>query len=157
MARIKNQRAVPIALIAVAALLLAARIVSYAMRSEEAPEGLVRWVPIGRAQVLSRESGKPILYNFTADWCAPCHLLDAAVFENESFANRINERFIAVRIVDRQREEGANPADVQALQEKFEVRGFPTVVFADASGNVKERMQGFRDTEAFERAMESVR
>lgn len=160
MARIKNQRTIPIALIALATLLLAARILSYSMRSEETPENgssLVRWVPIERAQALAVKSGKPILYDFTAEWCGPCHLLDAAVFKNEELASRINERFIAVRVTDRQREDGANPPDVQALQRQFGVNGFPTVVFADAAGNVKQKMQGFRDADAFEQAMESVR
>lgn len=160
MVRIKNQRTIPISLIAVATLLLVARIGSYSMRSEDTPDGgsnLVRWVPIEQAQALAVKSGKPILYDFTAEWCGPCHQLDAAVFQNETFANRINERFIAVRVTDRQQEDGANPPDVQALQRQFGVNGFPTVVFADAAGNIKQKMQGFRNADAFEQAMESVR
>ena len=155
----KNQRTVPIALIAIAALLLAARIVSYSMRTEDetsASGTLVRWVPIGSAPALAKKAGKPILYDFTADWCAPCHLLDDAVFKNPALAERINDRFIAVRVVDRQQEDGANPPAVQALQDRYKIRAFPTVVFADSDGNAKETMQGFSTVDGFERAMGSV-
>lgn len=156
----KNQRTVPIALIAIAALLLAARIVSYTMHTDEATSAsgtLVRWVPIGSAQALAKKAGKPILYDFTAEWCAPCHLLDDAVFKNPALAQRINDRFIAVRVVDRQQEDGANSPAVQALQDRYKVQAFPTVVFADAEGNAKETMQGFSSVDVFEQAMGSVR
>ena len=33
--------------------------------------GLVRWQPREKAAALARASGKPILYDFTAAWCAP--------------------------------------------------------------------------------------
>jgi thiol:disulfide interchange protein len=162
MARIENQRAVPIALIAVAALFVIARVVSLWLAPEEAEEPKrskagVRWVPVANAQEVARRTGKPILYDFTADWCQPCHLLDDAVFENPKLAAKINDRFVPVRVLDRQREEGRNSPEVQALQSRFAVEGFPTVIFADVDGNVKEKVVGFGGAEAFEQAMERVR
>jgi thioredoxin-related protein len=37
------------------------------------------------------------------------------------------------------------------------VNGFPTLVFADADGTERARMEGFRDAKEFERVMEQAR
>jgi thiol:disulfide interchange protein len=150
-----NQRAIPLALIVVAALLLVARIVSAVVKTE--PAGAVQWLSIEDGLARARATNKPILFDFTADWCAPCHQLDAAVFKNADFARRINAGFIPVRVVDRQQEEGQNRPDVAALQKQYAVRAFPTVVIADANGAERGRMEGFRDARQFERVMEQSR
>ena len=154
-----SQRYIPVVLIGIAVALLAIRIgVSVAKRSAApAAAGLVRWVTPEEGLRLARETGKPILYDFTADWCQPCHMLDAEVFRNAALAKLINERFIAVRVVDRQQEEGRNSPGVEALQQRYGVRGFPTVVFADGTGAERARMEGFRGRAEFERIMDGVR
>ena len=121
MARI-DQRAIPVTLIAIAVVFLAIRIgVGLAGKKPDASGGsdsLVQWVSIEEGARLAASTGKPILYDFTAEWCPPCHVLDAEVFQNEALAKEINERFIPVRVVDRQQEEGRNRPEVAALQQK---------------------------------------
>jgi len=152
-----NQRAIPIALIVLTLALVAGR-VAWSLMKRPAPKvGLIEWVEPSKAMALARESNKKILYDFTADWCQPCHLLDAEVFGDPALAARISEEFIAVRVVDRQQEEGRNPAAVEALQRQYGVRGFPTVVFADSSGAEQARMEGFGGRQVFEQIMGQVR
>lgn len=159
MGRIKNQRSIPILLIVIAAVLVTARIASrwWTPPDDETAASAVRWVPLADAEAVARRTGKPILYDFTADWCAPCHVLDEKVFQHPDLATKINQRFIPVRVVDRQREDGRNAPEVQALQDRFGVSGFPTIVIADVAGNVKEKMAGFRGADAFDRMMERAR
>lgn len=156
MARI-NQRAIPVVLIAIAVVFLAIRIgVGLAGKKPSAgPEGgsLVQWVSIEEGAKLAASSGKPIMYDFTAEWCPPCHVLEAEVFQNAALAKEINERFVPVRVMDRQQEEGRNSPAVAELQQRYEVMAFPTVVVADASGVVRARMEGFRGRISFERMM----
>lgn len=151
-----DQRSVPLALFLIALTLVAARVAVQLRAGAPAKNGhLVRWLSPEEA---ARTAGdKPILYDFTADWCAPCHQLDAEVFRDPDLAREINERFVAVRVTDRQREEGRNTPAVAALQQRYGVRGFPTVVFADASGRERSRMEGFGGRAEFERVLRSAR
>ena len=109
--------------------------------------GLVRWQPRDKAAALARASGKPILYDFTAAWCAPCKLIDRD-WEDPALADQVNDGFIPTRVVDRAREDGSNPADVSELQRRFEIIGFPTIVAATADGRLIAKIDGYRGKEA---------
>ena len=151
-----DQRAIPIALIVIAAVLVVARIAVPLLKSEAPQNGGVRWLTPAEGLREAQASGKPVLLDFTAEWCQPCHMLDAQVFADPEIAKKINERFVPVRVLDRRQEEGRNAPDVDQLQQRFSVRGFPTVVIADRSGE-RTRMEGFGGRERFEQMMESVR
>jgi thiol:disulfide interchange protein len=116
----------------------------------------VNWVPLAEAEQRALAANKLLLYDFTAEWCGPCHQLDAVVFRDERLAAMINERFIAVRVTDRQREDGRNTPVVDQLQQRYSVKGFPTLVFTNARGEALARMDGFAGPDAFERTVRSI-
>lgn len=60
-----RQRAVPVALLVVAALLSIARLAVW-MTTPAVGPGAVRWVPLEKAVEESRATGKPIMFDFTA-------------------------------------------------------------------------------------------
>jgi thiol:disulfide interchange protein len=150
-----SQRSVPVALFIIAALLLAARF-TYTPKKDTG-HSLVRWIPLQVAAERARDSGKPILVYFTAEWCGPCHVLEAEVFADEIVARDLNDRFLAVKVTDRMQEDGRNVPEVAALEQRYSVRGFPTIVFIDANGSELGRMEGYRGREQFERIMERIR
>ncbi len=119
----------------------------------EAGAGLVRWQPRDKAASLARGTGKPILYDFTAAWCGPCHLLDRDWNESE-IAAKVNAAFVPARIVDREREDGKNPPEIAELERRYEVTGFPTLVVAASDGRLIGKLEGYRGREALVRFLE---
>jgi uncharacterized protein len=150
-----DQRSIPVWLLALAGLLLAGRIALYV--THEPPPQRVQWLSIEQGFEASRATGMPVLIDFTADWCAPCHELDAQVFQDPELSAEINRRFITIRATDRQKEEGKNAPAVAELQRRYSVNGFPTVVFADPNGTELARMEGFGGRRQFTQVMEQVR
>lgn len=88
----------------------------------------VAWVEFAKAEAISRTTGRPILYDFTADWCPPCNAMKAELFSDPNAAQAITNVVVPVRVLDRQREEGRNAAWVDSLQQAHNVNGFPTLV-----------------------------
>jgi thiol:disulfide interchange protein len=159
-----KQRALPIWLVILTALLIIARVVStkYPVKSDtdfgrKSEKSLVRWTPIGLASAAALRSHRPILYEFSAEWCGPCHLLEREVFMDAALAAKINDRFIAVKVVDRQREEGSNQPAVQQLMDRYGVNAFPTVVIAAADGKPRDKDVGYEGRDKFAAFIDRVR
>jgi thiol-disulfide isomerase/thioredoxin len=89
---------------------------------------MIRWRTPAEGLEESIRTGKPILYDIAADWCGPCHRLKKQVFEDGDCAERINKLFVPVRVMDRLREDRKNPEIVAAIEKKYKLRGFPTLV-----------------------------
>jgi putative thioredoxin len=73
-------------------------------------------------RVIKRSFDLPVLVDFWADWCSPCHALTPHLYKAvESFNDGIELAKLEV-------DEGEN----MRLAGKYKVRGFPTVIiFAD--------------------------
>lgn len=76
------------------------------------------------ALALSRETGKPLLLDFTAKWCAPCQAMEKDFWTRADVAEAM-KRFVAVK-VDYDAE--------KSLVNRFAVRGLPYIAFSDPIG-----------------------
>jgi thiol:disulfide interchange protein len=140
-----STRNLPRWLLIAAMALLVARIGTgiYEERHPPAKADLVRWRPIENALAEARQTNKPILYDFTADWCAPCQAMQREVFADPQAAAAIEKSFVPVRVLDRQREEGRNSAAVDSLQRRFKIDSFPTLVIAPTEKGEPVRVEGY--------------
>ncbi len=118
--------------------------------------GLVHWQPREKAAALAQASGRPILYDFTAAWCAPCKLVDRD-WEDPALAEQVNSAFIPARVVDRTREEGRNPPEIAELQRRYDIAGFPTIVAAAPDGRLIAKTDGYRGKEAMMQFLEEAK
>lgn len=91
------------------------------------------------AAAASKKSGKPILMDFTgSDWCIWCQKLKKEVFTTPEF-----EAWAAKNVVLLELDYPRSTPQPEAvkkqnasLAEKYNIEGYPTVLFVDASGKV---------------------
>jgi putative thioredoxin len=86
-------------------------------------------------EVIAASNKQPILVDFWAEWCAPCHQLTPHL-------NRVVDEYDgAVRLAKVEVDEGEN----MRLAGHFRLRGFPTVILFEG-GKERGRFSGSRSS-----------
>lgn len=140
-----SQSRLPRILLAIVAAAFLFRVVTVLTNKgkSDAGEGLVRWQPHESVAAAAAGAGKPVLYDFTAAWCGPCHRLDAEGWGDPEIAALVNRSYLPARVVDRDREDGKNPPAIDELERRYSVNAFPTLVVAAPDGRLIAKMQGY--------------
>jgi thioredoxin-related protein len=89
------------------------------------------------AKKTATEAKKDLLLDFTgSDWCGWCIKLNEEVFSKEPFKAGTKDKFVMVELDFPQEKELEAKLKEQneALQEKFQIEGFPTIMLCDGSG-----------------------
>ncbi len=92
-------------------------------------------LPDFEAQVIGASRERPILVDFWADWCAPCHAIAPHL------QRVVTEREGEVRLAKVEVDEGEN----MKLAGHYRLRGFPTVILF-RNGEELGRFSGSRPT-----------
>jgi thioredoxin 1 len=82
-----------------------------------------------QAEVIDASKSQPVMVDFWADWCRPCHMLAPTVAE---LANDYNGR---LKVVKMNVDENVNAAG------KFNIRGIPTLLIFKG-GQVADQIVG---------------
>jgi thiol-disulfide isomerase/thioredoxin len=94
----------------------------------------------------AKTSGKPIIVDFWAEWCAWCHRLDQSTYV-DPWVVRKAQAFVAVKVDT----EGSRKE--QAIAERYQVRTLPTIVFLSPEGRQLLRVP-FQGPGQFPRTLE---
>ena len=71
----------------------------------------------------SRATGKPLLIDFSAEWCAACKELDRHTWTDPVVAKEVSDRFVPLRI-----DATEESPQIDRLTSKYNVPGLPTVL-----------------------------
>ncbi len=101
----------------------------------------------------ARDSGKPVMIDFFAEWCAACKELDHKTYVAPVVIEE-SERFVNIKI------DATNEEEIlDTLYERYGVKGLPTIAFIDSKGELMTdpKITGFMGPERFLREMQKVR
>jgi len=94
-----------------------------------------------KALEISKSEKRPVMIDFFGVWCPPCNMLDETVFSAPEF-QKTAQRFVKLKL-------DADDKVSWPLKGKYKVGGYPTVVFATATGDEILRVVGSRSKQDF--------
>jgi len=91
-----------------------------------------------KALAMSKKTGKPILADFTgSDWCGWCIKLKQEVFSKPEFNAWAKKNVILLELdYPRKAQPAALKAQNAKLAEKYQIQGYPTILFLGSKGQV---------------------
>ncbi len=105
----------------------------FAITKEVKSSELLNWQPYDeQALVAAKESGKPVIIDFWAEWCAACHELEAETFTHPRVRSK-SEEFVLLKF-----DATKNSAELKSLKSRYSIQGLPTIVFIDKDGNWRQ-------------------
>jgi protein disulfide-isomerase len=115
--------------------------------SEDAVTGKIQWVlSLPEGLRLAKESGKPIMLFFTADWCPPCVNLKKFVFTDKrvvAASTRLTNVYI-----DTDKNEETRLA--------YKVQGIPAIIFLSPLGETISKYNGDQSVGSLVKQMAAV-
>jgi thiol:disulfide interchange protein DsbD len=117
-----------------------------------AKKELLTWLHEEKAASAKAQSEKrPLLVDFTADWCGACKEMAKETFSDPRVMEKA-AHFVAVKIDATDDED----PQVDAVKGKYKVVGLPTVVIYDSTGAERKRFNQFVGPEVFLAAIEGI-
>ncbi len=120
------------------------------------PDGARRSVSLfDEALERARRDKRPVMVDFSAEWCAACKELDRRTYIDPTVVREMSDaHFLTVKV------DGTNELDeVNELYDRYGVTGLPTVLFINSEGKIlkEPRVTGFLGPDKFLVELKKVR
>ncbi|MFH1454423.1 MAG: thioredoxin family protein [Armatimonadota bacterium] len=110
----------------------------------EAKAGKVKWYySFDKGQTEAKKLNKPMMVDFYTDWCSWCKKLDKNVYTDPK-VQTLAQRFVCIKI-DADKNE--------LLKQKYNIKGYPTVLILSPDGALITTILGYREPAAFAAAL----
>ena len=83
----------------------------------------------------AKKENKMVMMDCYTTWCGPCKMLKKQVFVDKALGDYMNQKYVCIAV---DYENGEGPTVAQ----QYPVDGYPTLLFMDAAGKVKNVMAG---------------
>jgi len=118
----------------------------------EAPRRKLSWeLSESVARTRAETERRPMLVDFTADWCGACNELSRITFADPKVMSEAS-RFVAVK-VDATHEDDPS---IDALKDRYSVVGLPTVILVGSDGRERTRFTEFIPPDRFLSAIRQI-
>ncbi len=113
----------------------------------------LKWYKFDEGVAKGVKENKYILVDFYTDWCHWCEVMDEKTFNDEKVANKLNDKFVTIRIDAESRTEKANFKGTEytnmELTRAFKVTGFPSIAFISPEKEIITVIPGYIPAEQF--------
>jgi len=123
-----------------------------------APSGIAQqngeWITQpNEALKLAAAQNKPIVMDFTAEWCEACHVIEATVFSDPKVQKELAQHWIKLRI-----DATHVTPEIDEILKKYAVLGLPSILFLNSSGELFDspRFSGAMTPDEFLNALHQV-
>ena len=83
----------------------------------------------------AKSENKLLFVDFYTEWCGPCKKMSAEIFPKPKIGEFFNKHFVSLKL-DAEKGEGIE------ISKKWEVKGFPTLIFFNNDGTENKRLVG---------------
>ncbi|MDQ2985358.1 MAG: thioredoxin domain-containing protein [Armatimonadota bacterium] len=110
----------------------------------------IAWIKEDYKQALAKADadGKLLMIDVYTDWCGPCKMMDKDTFPQKEVVDKA-ANFVSLKI---DAEKGQGPE----VAKKFNVEGFPTILFVDGKGNLVHSIIGLHEPADFVAEMDKA-
>lgn len=125
--------------------IVVAALIALALHSD--PAWAISWKEdLNTALKEAKERRLPVMIDFYTKWCRWCKELDRNTYTDRR-VDDLSSNFVCVK-VDAEKD--------AAAAARYDVRGYPTVIFLNPNGSYNSRVVGYREPLRFGKAMEAA-
>src|SRR5207248_8724291 len=126
---------------------------SWALLLQQAGAEELQWLTdLPKAQAKAKEEKKLVMLDFTgSDWCGFCIKLNKEVFSKPEFAEYAKKNLVLVEVdFPRSKKQSDDQKKAnQALQKKYKIEGYPTIVVLNGEGKQVGELHYMSDPKPF--------